>query len=178
MCDQLESMQKMHRACQHEFLNYLQVISGMVQLSKTEELLPYIRKASEEVQRVGRLAACGDARLALLIYENFFLEVVPELLLDVDGRLPFLSADSLAAAAELFADCKAYLLQGGCVRVELVLRGGDAPNLSLRFFSLTEVTQDLYRWRAMTARRYICFESEGQVCLTLPMDKLPTVSER
>lgn len=83
-----DAMEKLLGVYRHDFLNVLQVVGGLAQLHKTDRLLAYIRKASEEVQQFGRLIACGDSRLALVIYERLLQYLPGGYLLHVSGIVP------------------------------------------------------------------------------------------
>ena len=99
-----DAMLKMLSIYRHEFLNYLQVVAGLAQLNKTERLMAYIRKVSEEVQQFGRLAGCGDPRLALLIYEAFFQGTSENLVLQVRGVFPLIDDEVLAALTSMLLE--------------------------------------------------------------------------
>lgn len=95
MINEAEAWGKLLRLYRHDFLNILQVISGLAQLQKTDRLLAYIRKSSEEVQKLGHLPGCGDPRAALIIYETMAELQQRNCLFEVKGKLPLLSAESL-----------------------------------------------------------------------------------
>ncbi len=48
----------------HDYLNHLQVISGLLQLGKPEDSLNYVKKVIEEVQITGVISKLEDAYLA------------------------------------------------------------------------------------------------------------------
>lgn len=112
-----DAMLKMLSIYRHEFLNYLQVVAGLAQLNKTERLMTYIRKVSEEVQQFGRLAGCGDPRLALLIYEAFFQGTTENLVLQVRGVFPLLNEEVLDALSSMLLQFDKQL----CNRTESTL---------------------------------------------------------
>lgn len=48
----------------HDFLNYLQVISGFIQLGKKDEALKYLRESIVEINRDGVVTKLRDSQLA------------------------------------------------------------------------------------------------------------------
>lgn len=95
MYDVNESMSRLVSIYRHDFLNILQVVGGLAQLNKTDRLLTYIRKASEEVQQMGRLISCGDPRFALLLYEKLVQDFPGNCLLHVSGTIPLMADETL-----------------------------------------------------------------------------------
>ena len=53
-CDLNEAVNKLIQYYRHDFLNILQMVSGLAQLQKTDRLMTYIRKVTDEVQQFGR----------------------------------------------------------------------------------------------------------------------------
>ena len=53
------------RIQKHDFLNYLQVVSGLLQLDKKDRALSYLRRAVEDIERTGTIMLLGDPELAL-----------------------------------------------------------------------------------------------------------------
>lgn len=179
MHDVSEAIAKLFSLSRHEFINHLQLINGLAQLNKTEKLQSCVRKASEEIQQLGRLANCGDPRLALLIYEIFIRVPENSLTVECNGAMPLLSPVSLAQATELLDACKEYLLRGESVPLTIMLRGGDAPSVSLRFSSASEKQPE---WSCLLENAAVhCFAaalaSEGTT-LTLLLDKQQQISEQ
>lgn len=145
MHDQSEAILKLFSLCRHEFINHLQVISGLAQLNKTEKVHSCIRKVSEEVHQLGRLVSCGDPRLGALIYDVFAKVPENSLSVEFNGTIPVLSPVSLALATELLNACEDYLLQGKSVSLTILLSGGHAPSLTMRFNPVVPELADLER---------------------------------
>ncbi|MCL5981558.1 MAG: Spo0B domain-containing protein [Firmicutes bacterium] len=172
MHDVSESIAKLFNLCRHEIINRLQVISGLAQLNKTEKLQSCIREVSEEVHQLGRLASCGDPRLALLIYEASVMAPENSLSFECNGTMPVLSPASLTLAAELLDACKEYLLRETSVPLTIMLRGGDAPSVSLRFSATCGEQPDLscFLENAAGCGLAAAMADEGGI-LTLLLDK-------
>lgn len=60
----LEEALKLLRGQYHDFLNHLQVISGLVELGRTEKVRDYVRRAAEEFGARGRVAKMGIPEVA------------------------------------------------------------------------------------------------------------------
>ncbi|MBS4022917.1 MAG: Spo0B domain-containing protein [Dethiobacter sp.] len=132
MPEMYEVMLKLLSVYRHEFLNHLQVVGGMAQLNKTDRLMDFVRRASEEIQQFGRLAACGDPRLCLLIHENFWRDPDIDIQLEVRGRLTQLSAATISALEDILAQfCNNLQLLGAC-KVVVTIAAGSIPCLYLR----------------------------------------------
>jgi len=58
---------KVIRTERHDFLNHLQVISGLLQLKKEERALEYIGKITEEIYDLGKITRINDSKLATSI---------------------------------------------------------------------------------------------------------------
>jgi len=170
--DQSDAYSKLFSLCRHEIINHLQVISGLAQLNKTEKIQSCVRKVSEEMHQLGRLASCGDARLALLIYETVVKVPENSLSVECNGTMPVLSTPSLEMAAGLLAACKDYLLGEKSVPLTLQLRGGDVPSVSLRFSSAPDEQPDLCRLLENAAAHNLIatMDNEGSA-QTLLLDK-------
>jgi hypothetical protein len=104
-----ESMEKLVGIYRHDFLNVLQVVGGLAQLNKTDRLLTYIRKASEEVQQFGRLIGCGDPRLAFLLYEALLQDRTGNYIVHVNGTIGLLEEQLLCRLAEFIQALNAEL---------------------------------------------------------------------
>jgi hypothetical protein len=131
-----EALLEMLSIYRHEFLNYLQVIGGLVQLNKTDRLLDYIRKASEEVQQLARLTTCGDPRVALLIF-NYFCrwETKGILLLELRGTIPLLTEPMLDTMQNIFLWYQKQLRTLDEYTATLILSAGDTPYLQLNIIN-------------------------------------------
>ncbi|WP_366924099.1 Spo0B domain-containing protein [Metallumcola ferriviriculae] len=55
------------RGQKHDFLNHLQVISGLIQLGKSDQALNYIKTSITEINRDGSVAKLADSRMALFM---------------------------------------------------------------------------------------------------------------
>ncbi|MBS4031033.1 MAG: Spo0B domain-containing protein [Clostridiales bacterium] len=127
-----DAMLKMLSIYRHEFLNYLQVVAGLAQLNKTERLMAYIRKVSEEVQQFGRLAGCGDPRLALIIYEAFFQGTTENLVLQVRGDFPLINDEVLATLSSMLMQFNTQLSNGIQSTLAVSLDAGERPCLRIQ----------------------------------------------
>ncbi|MDW7651155.1 MAG: Spo0B domain-containing protein [Bacillota bacterium] len=129
-----EAMEKLVSIYRHDFLNVLQVIGGLAQLNKTDRLLTYIRKASEEVQQFGRLVGCGDPRLAFSLYEILLQDLTGSYLLQIKGSLPLLDESVLHSTAVLLQDIQKALLSLEDCTLSVTING-EKPELKLQFLS-------------------------------------------
>lgn len=135
MHDVTKAMDELVRIYRHDFLNVLQVVGGLSQLNKTERLMAYIRKASEEVQQFGRFIGCGDPRLALLIYEKLLQDLAGNYLLHVNGVMPLLHDDALKGLEDVLGVVQARLLHIGEGTVTVTVSGKEVPMLTVRILS-------------------------------------------
>lgn len=152
-----DAMLKMLSIYRHEFLNYLQVVAGLAQLNKTERLMAYIRKVSEEVQQFGRLAGCGDPRLALLIYEAFFQGTSENLVLQVRGVFPLIDDEVLAALTSMLLEFNTQLNNERQSTLNVSLDAGE--RLCLRIQIIEE--PDLFNSIVLSAEKY------GTICIDI-----------
>lgn len=180
MHDQSEAILKLFSHCRHEFINHLQVISGLAQLNKTEKLQSCIRKVSEELHQLGRLAGCGDPRLGVLIYETTVKVPENSLSVEINGAIPVISQYSLTMAAELLNACQDYLLREKSVPLTILLSGGDTPSVSLRFSSpATGEQPDLaHLLKNVAGHSLVHAISNEDGGLTLLLDKQQVISEQ
>jgi len=148
MCDPTKAMAELVDIYRHDFLNVLQVVGGLAQLSKTDRLITYIRSASEEVQQFGKLINCGDPRLALLIYKNLLQTLGGNYLLDVKGVMPLLSAETLEGLGKKLQILKQKLRQIEHRQVTVSINAAELPRLTISIFS--EKKQNLF-WEAVIA---------------------------
>lgn len=107
---------KVIRTERHDFLNHLQVISGLLQLNKQEKVHEYIEKVTKELYSLGRITRLGESWIATaLLLKNYEavqkginFEIVIETDLDefrVEGQN---FAEELKEILEtLFNQCKA-----------------------------------------------------------------------
>lgn len=128
-----ESLLELLSIYRHEFLNYLQVVSGMAQLNKTDKLHEYIRKVTEEVQQFGRLASLGDPRLALLVYEKLVQDNDNRLKFDVRQPLPVLSDSVLLSLADVLSELRSLLVAGSFTEVVISVLSEEAPVMEFTF---------------------------------------------
>lgn len=56
---QLKSLLEVISTLRHDFLNHLQVISGLLQLNKTERAREYMRSISAEIERMSKIMHLG-----------------------------------------------------------------------------------------------------------------------
>jgi hypothetical protein len=94
--------------------------------------MSYIRKVSEEVQQFGRLAGCGDPRLALLIYEAFFQGTSENLVLQVRGVLPLINDEVLAALSPMLMELNTQLSKERLSTLNVSLDAGERPCLRIQ----------------------------------------------
>ncbi len=57
----------------HDFLNHLQVISGLVQLNKGDRVKEYIRQISAEMEHLGKLARISAPEVTAVLLLGYFL---------------------------------------------------------------------------------------------------------
>ncbi|MFZ5596658.1 MAG: Spo0B domain-containing protein [Bacillota bacterium] len=57
----------------HDFLNHLQVISGLVQLNKTDRVKEYISQVSREFEKLGRVGHIAVPEVAAALLEGQYL---------------------------------------------------------------------------------------------------------
>ncbi|MCR3922515.1 MAG: Spo0B domain-containing protein [Firmicutes bacterium] len=138
MHDVNEAMEKLLQHYRHDFLNVLQVVGGLAQLQKTDKLLAYIREASEETQQFARFVGCGDARLALAVFDALLQNMDGDYVLQVEGSIPSLEPsflDGLACTLAVASNCM-QKLQGVTLAVDI--EGGTHPTLNLRLLGEKE----------------------------------------
>lgn len=128
-----EAFLKLLSIHRHEFLNYLQVVGGMAQLNKTDKLLEYIRKVTGEIQQLGRLAALGDPRLAVLIYEKLVQDNPTQLNFEVREPLPVLPDSVLLALADVLSELRTLLVNGFFTGVTISALYDKVPALEFVF---------------------------------------------
>ncbi|MCL5935612.1 MAG: Spo0B domain-containing protein [Firmicutes bacterium] len=74
----------------HDFLNHLQVISGLVQLNKADRVKEYIKQVSTEMEKMSRISCLRvpEAALALLLgnclAEKYQVKVVYDISTNID----------------------------------------------------------------------------------------------
>lgn len=61
------------RRYRHDFLNHLQVVSGFVQLGKPDRALEYVRRVSEEMEKLGAILRLQHPQMATLLLKNLLL---------------------------------------------------------------------------------------------------------
>jgi hypothetical protein len=173
-----EVMLKVVSAYRHEFLNHLQVVSGMAQLNKTDRLLHYVRKAGEEVNRFGRLAACGDPRLCLLLYELFLHDPEIDAAIEIRGQMPQLSPATLEAVASKMADFCEKLRQLGPCQLMITLKGDNKPSIEMQIVGDAETG---HFWTALESHNcddlFFEIDRHGNK-MTLLLDKQQLAEER
>jgi len=66
------SMLELFSLQRHDFLNHLQVISGLIQLHKEEQAREYIRKVAQDIKRLRGIVHLGipEAAAALLLFHH------------------------------------------------------------------------------------------------------------
>ncbi|NLM45299.1 MAG: hypothetical protein GX200_00665 [Firmicutes bacterium] len=143
-----QAMEKLLQHYRHDFLNILQVISGLAQLQKTDRLLSFIQKASMEIQQFGRLIGCGDPRLALAVYEFLLQDFKGTYLLRVDGTLPLLKPEVLAALQMTLQSIQTSLQQFPNGILHVFVSGGRRPSLTL---SLADEANTRALWQQAAA---------------------------
>lgn len=116
----------------HDFLNILQVIGGLAQLQKPDRLLAYIHKASEEVHQFGRFIGCGDARLALIIFNILLQNLSGHYVLHIEGTMPLLAVETLQKLTPTLLTTKDCLQELKDFTIFISLEGGAHPTLRLR----------------------------------------------
>lgn len=174
-----EALLEMLSIYRHEFLNYLQVIGGLAQLNKTDRLIDYIRKASEEVQQLARLTACGDPRLALLIF-NYFCrwETKSILLLELRGTISLLTQPMLDNIQNIFLWYQKQLHALDEYTATLTLSAGDTPYLQLNVLNDTEAVLPAPPREITECGGVISCFNPHENGFTLLLDKTEVVSEK
>jgi hypothetical protein len=127
-----EATDELLRIYRHDFLNVLQVVGGLAQLHKTDRLLTYIRKASDEVQQFGRFISCGDPRLALMLYETLLQDSPGNYLLFIKGNVPLLTEQSLENAQKILAVLQRSLQYLNESTLSITLSAEDVPAVAVR----------------------------------------------
>jgi sensor histidine kinase regulating citrate/malate metabolism len=61
---------KLLRHQKHDFLNHLQVISGLLQLQKPEQALNYVRKITDDIQQGSKMLEISLPELAIFLLEK------------------------------------------------------------------------------------------------------------
>jgi hypothetical protein len=178
LTDMYEVMLKIISAYRHEFLNHLQVVSGMAQLNKKDRLLGYVRKASDEVQLFGRLAACGDPRLFLLLYELFLHDPEIDAVFEIRGQVDQLAPGTLEAVALKLTDfCESLRRLGPC-QVVITLIGDGKPYLEVQIVGDVDTG---WMWPALETRDcdnlFFEIDKPGNK-ITLLLDKSEPAEER
>lgn len=136
-----EAMDKLLQIYRHDFLNALQVIGGLAQLHKTDRLMAYIRKASDEVQQFGRLIGCGDPRLALVVYETLLQDTSGNYLLHVSGTLPLLPEDILKGTKQTLSVVKNSLRMLMESTIAVTITAADASRITVRVICDEDLTE-------------------------------------
>lgn len=148
MYDLKKAMAELVDIYRHDFLNTLQVISGLAQLNRTDKLMAYIRSVSEEVQQFGKLINCGDPRLALLIYKELLQFLGGNYLLDVKETMPLLPVETLEGLEKTLLTLRRQLQETEQGQVAVSIDGKGYPKLTISV-SL-EKEQDLF-WGVVIA---------------------------
>jgi len=163
----------------HDFLNRLQVISGLAQLGKTDRMVDFIRKTGEEVQQMVRLLSCGDPRLALLIYDHFWADPDISLSLQVRGKLSQLSNKTVEAMAGLFDTFHQQVKNSGPCEAMVSVKAEDRPSLTLRLFGLQNMDLLFRTLENVHGSAYLNMETDlAENSLTLFLDKVRLPEER
>jgi hypothetical protein len=138
-----EATNELLRLYRHDFLNILQVVGGLAQLNKTDRLLTYIRKASDEVQQFGRLISCGDPRLALILYEVLLQDIsTGDYALYVKDTLPLINEEVLDDTQKILQALQSRLRSLGDCTLAVTLTGEVGPSVNIRL--LCDEIQDSF----------------------------------
>lgn len=140
MNDVNDSMSRLVSLYRHDFLNILQVVGGLAQLNKTDRLLTYIRKASEEVQQMGRLINCGDPRFALLLYEKFLQDLPGNCLLQVRGTIPLMANETLGQVSIFLHTLQAEIARMEEYTLSLSIQGKE-PAFKIHILAESDMEQ-------------------------------------
>lgn len=119
----------------HDFLNVLQVVGGLAQLQKPEKLLAYIHRASEDVQQFGRFIGCGDARLALIVFNNLLQCFAGCYVLRVEGTVPLLADVTLSGLTQTLLAVRNCLQGLVDFSLHIYIEGGKQTILHLRLIT-------------------------------------------
>ncbi|MCL6635481.1 MAG: Spo0B domain-containing protein [Peptococcaceae bacterium] len=97
------------QAQRHDFLNHLQVISGLLQLNKMDRAREYIRDVTMEIARLSKTARVGVPEVTVALLSGFYDASMcqVEMELTVDSRLAGSAVPGpvLGKALELSLDC-------------------------------------------------------------------------
>lgn len=139
MRDMQAAMDKLLSKYRHEFLNVLQVVGGLAQLNKTDRLLSYIRKASEEVQQMGRLIVCGDPRLALMVYESMMQDADINCLVHVSGTVNVVPEGVLSSLKKVLHVFQKQILSLPDCTVSVTIKGEQESVLRLKVLGVPNI---------------------------------------
>ena len=135
MVNTQQATEKLIGLYRHDFLNTLQVVGGMAQLQKTDRLMAYIRKASEEVQQFGHFIGCGDPRLALLIYEALLEDVGGNYLLQVNGVIPVQPDHILSSLKLTLESVQTLLAEVGEFTLSVTIQGDGRKEIRIHIIT-------------------------------------------
>jgi sensor histidine kinase regulating citrate/malate metabolism len=113
----MEDIFKVLRNERHDFLNHLQVISGLLQLKKPEQALDYVAKVTQELYSLGKVMRIQDLQIATaLLLSNYEANQKGiSLQFEISSELDQIALDSL-----VFSQALGQLLQtllGLCQKV-------------------------------------------------------------
>lgn len=148
MYDLRKAMAELVDIYRHDFLNVLQMISGLAQLNRTDRLMAYIRSASEEALQFGKLINCGDPRLALLIYKELLQSLGGSYFLDVRGVMPLQSVETLEGLEKTLEILRQQLSEIEQGQVSVRIDEKEYPKIIISVSSVKG--QDLF-WGAVIA---------------------------
>lgn len=120
----------------HDFLNHLQVISGYVQLHKTEHIREYIVQVASEIRDINMVIRTTDSQTAaglLGLREQAARYGVP-LVIKLEGELSSIADNGLSMRQALASLGRLFpALEGIEDAVTLTVAGGGEPAISLAF---------------------------------------------
>ena len=173
-----ESMNRLVSIYRHDFLNILQVVGGLAQLNKTDRLMTYIRKASEEVQQMGRLIGCGDPRFALFLYEQLVQDFPGNCLLHVSGTIPLMADETLEQVNILLHTIHLELVSMEDYTLSLSIQGKE-PALRINIFAEADMEPFWLRTLNVADNCGLCATVDRKKAeITLLLDNPLTVREK
>ncbi|GAB6158208.1 Spo0B domain-containing protein [Desulfotomaculum varum] len=100
---ELKGLLEVIQVQRHDFLNHLQVISGLLQLNKGERVMDYIKQVCGEYERLARVTrlTSPEIKAVILIALNEAAKHQVDFAIDIDSSLAYLAIPGEVAAAAL-----------------------------------------------------------------------------
>lgn len=78
----------------HDFVNHLQVISGLIQMNKSDDALDYIKKLSQDLKQVDKIVKIDRPEVAALLSTKLASAEGVQVVLDINSSLSHLNIAS------------------------------------------------------------------------------------